>query len=285
MRALAEIARILQNMIDEAEENISLQEDSMKGHEALANIAQRRADLAEAVALVEELGASVSPAEIGAQAGVAEYHRLRAQAEASEEHPMAFPRTIANGVSEFISIEYDSEGRACGWHYETEKSAQWIAEQLAARPAPTSEKSSNIDWAVTAHMWRARTEKVEAAEKALREIWTTTQQCAYSTMSTEGDARRDELALIHIAAIVAPFVLAHEAPKEGPSLVWVFDRYRGRAKMAQGARAAAPTEAEAMRKAKEQSPDRFFEGERLELNIQLTEAARAREAPKEPDHD
>jgi len=50
----ANIVRVLQNMINEAEENIE-GIAAFKGYEGQVNIAQRRADLAEAVALVEEL--------------------------------------------------------------------------------------------------------------------------------------------------------------------------------------------------------------------------------------
>jgi len=54
----ANISRILQNMIDEAEENIANVAASMRGYEGLANVAERKADLVEAVALVEELSDS-----------------------------------------------------------------------------------------------------------------------------------------------------------------------------------------------------------------------------------
>lgn len=45
------------------------------------------------------------------------------------------------------------------------------------------------------------------ALQALREIWATTQECSYSTMDSAKDAMRDSIALIHIAGIVAPFIL------------------------------------------------------------------------------
>jgi hypothetical protein len=51
----ANTARVLQNMVDEAEENLATLAAAMHGYEALANLERRRADLAEAVALVEEL--------------------------------------------------------------------------------------------------------------------------------------------------------------------------------------------------------------------------------------
>jgi len=50
------MARILQNMIDEAEENLTTLAASMHGYESLVGLNKRRADLAEAVKLVEELG-------------------------------------------------------------------------------------------------------------------------------------------------------------------------------------------------------------------------------------
>ena len=56
------MARILQNMIDEAEENIEGLAAAFEGYENKVNIDQRRADLAEAVKLVEELG-QPAPAE------------------------------------------------------------------------------------------------------------------------------------------------------------------------------------------------------------------------------
>jgi hypothetical protein len=57
---------------------------------------------------------------------------------------MALPRTLAGGVTKFISIRRDSEGDACGWNFETEKAAQWIATQLAqSRPAPTDEAETS----------------------------------------------------------------------------------------------------------------------------------------------
>lgn len=51
----ANVARILQNMIDEAEENLASFAASMKGYEGLVNLAKRQADLAEAVELVDYL--------------------------------------------------------------------------------------------------------------------------------------------------------------------------------------------------------------------------------------
>jgi hypothetical protein len=51
----ANTARVLQNMVDEAEENLATLAAAMYGYEALANLERRRADLAEAVSLVEEL--------------------------------------------------------------------------------------------------------------------------------------------------------------------------------------------------------------------------------------
>ena len=55
------MVRILQNMIDEAEENLGQLAAAFKGYENQVNIAQRRADLAEAVKLVEELGQPAQP--------------------------------------------------------------------------------------------------------------------------------------------------------------------------------------------------------------------------------
>lgn len=51
----ANMARVLQNMVDEAEENIEGLAAAFHGYEGQVNINQRRADFAEAVALVEEL--------------------------------------------------------------------------------------------------------------------------------------------------------------------------------------------------------------------------------------
>lgn len=55
------MVRILQNMIDEATENMEGLAAAFKGYENQVNIAQRRADLAEAVKLVEELGQPAQP--------------------------------------------------------------------------------------------------------------------------------------------------------------------------------------------------------------------------------
>ena len=55
------MARILQNMIDEAEENIEGLAAAFEGYENKVNIDQRRADLAEAVELVEELSQPEAP--------------------------------------------------------------------------------------------------------------------------------------------------------------------------------------------------------------------------------
>ena len=58
------MARILQNMIEEAEENLARDARDMEGHEALVNITKRRADVDEAVKLIEELN-TPAPAEQG----------------------------------------------------------------------------------------------------------------------------------------------------------------------------------------------------------------------------
>lgn len=47
----ATIARVLQNMIEEAEENLAALADRMKGYENLVNLNERHADLKEAVEL------------------------------------------------------------------------------------------------------------------------------------------------------------------------------------------------------------------------------------------
>lgn len=58
------MVRILQNMIDEATENMEGLAAAFEGYENQVNVAQRRADLAEAVKLVEELS-QPAPAEQG----------------------------------------------------------------------------------------------------------------------------------------------------------------------------------------------------------------------------
>ena len=52
----ANMARILQNMIEEAEENLASVAERMRGYEHLEHLDERRADIDEAIALVEELG-------------------------------------------------------------------------------------------------------------------------------------------------------------------------------------------------------------------------------------
>jgi hypothetical protein len=48
-------ARILQNMIEEAEENLASVAESMKGYEHLEHLDERRVQLREAMALVATL--------------------------------------------------------------------------------------------------------------------------------------------------------------------------------------------------------------------------------------
>jgi hypothetical protein len=50
-----EYARILQNMIEEAEENLASVAEKMRGYESLEHLAKRRAELREAMALVATL--------------------------------------------------------------------------------------------------------------------------------------------------------------------------------------------------------------------------------------
>ena len=52
----ANYARILQNMVEEAEENLNNLADMYKGYEHIKQLDERRADIDEAIALVEELG-------------------------------------------------------------------------------------------------------------------------------------------------------------------------------------------------------------------------------------
>ena len=94
----ANMARVLQNMIDEAEENICRTEKILGWH-----LEERRADLAEAVKLVEELG-QPTPAEQGVLPGPygnATPLALREALEATEQ-------TLALIMSELA--EYDPEG-------------------------------------------------------------------------------------------------------------------------------------------------------------------------------
>lgn len=51
----ANYARILQNMIEEAEENLASVAEKMRGYEHLEHLAERRAELREAMALVATL--------------------------------------------------------------------------------------------------------------------------------------------------------------------------------------------------------------------------------------
>ena len=87
------MVRILQNMIDEAEEGLDGLEARVKEQGYKIDLSQRRADLAEAVELVEELG-QPAPAEqgeeregrafnLGSKKGV-EYERARAERKGEE---------------------------------------------------------------------------------------------------------------------------------------------------------------------------------------------------------
>lgn len=166
MTSKSDTARILQNMIDEAEENVKNLEEAPFGR--TVGVLQRRADIDEAVKLVEELG--------GAPLHTVEEWKKLDDYEAKLE---ALEQRIINR------------------RYEKAPTVDLPTILREAFPAPDAKEGEAI--------------------QALRSIWATTQECAYSTMSTEGDARRDAVAMIHIAAIVAPFILGKpDAPAPEP---------------------------------------------------------------------
>jgi hypothetical protein len=113
----ANMVRILQNMIDEAEENIERLAAAFKGYENKVNIDQRRADLAEAVKLVEELG---QPAPAEQEEGASRPHPEAIEYRWSFDRYRPNVGKMAEGARCYAPTEEAARAKVASWYIDPE---------------------------------------------------------------------------------------------------------------------------------------------------------------------
>ena len=191
-----EIARILQNMIEEAEENLTRLAEAMRGYGNLKYLDERRAELKEAMDLEAELLAEaafpISPKAIGPAESAKEAIREALVVLLADYQGPALQRTMGEQALAILDAVPDIFAGHVPATLETIKASAILGEALDARPAESAPAPREAKAQLAAEreqcrkamvasqaevdMLYVRAEKAEAEAKALREVLKTVEQ-------------------------------------------------------------------------------------------------------------